>query len=141
VTTSLDSNIVIALWSKDDALNAEAARALEAASARGALTICSPVYIEVRSFSGRSEDKVDDFLSRAAIRVEWELEESIWREAARAGHAYGVRRESHGKLPRRVAADFVIGAHAMVRNYPLLTLDRRGFRAAFPALHFAAESN
>jgi predicted nucleic acid-binding protein len=141
VTSALDSNVVIALWSEDDVLNAEAERALERASARGALVICAPVYVEVRSFPGRTEDKVDNFLSRTGIHVEWVLEEAIWREASRAGHAYCIRREGPRKPPRRVAADFIIGAHATLRGYPLLTLDRRGFRVAFPSLRFAPESN
>jgi predicted nucleic acid-binding protein len=140
VTTALDSNIVIALWSEDDALNVEAKGALELASARGSLVICAPVYVEIRAFPGRTEDKLDDFLSRTGIEVEWELEERIWREAAKACNAYGIRRENPRKLPRRVAADFIIGAHATVLDYPLLTLDRRGFRASFPALRFAPES-
>lgn len=141
MTTALDSNIVIALWSEDDALNVEAVRALEIASARGTLAICAPVYVEVRAFSGRTEDKLDDFLSRTGIQVEWELEERIWRDAAKAGRAYCIRRESPRKLPRRVAADFVIGAHAMVRDYPLLTLDKRTFRVAFPSLKMATGSS
>jgi predicted nucleic acid-binding protein len=141
VITAIDSNIVIALWSEDDALNGEAARALELASTRGTLAICAPVYVEVRAFPGRAEDKLDDFLFRTGIQVEWVLEERIWREAAKAGHAYCVRRENPRKLPRRVSADFVIGAHAMVRDYPLLTLDKRTFRAVYPSLKMASGSS
>jgi predicted nucleic acid-binding protein len=35
---------------------------------------------------------------------------------------------------RRILADFLIGAHADVRGYRLLTLDERLYRAAFPSL-------
>jgi predicted nucleic acid-binding protein len=141
VTTAIDSNIVIGLWNEDANFNLEAERALELASGRGELVISAPVYVEIRALAGRSESKVGDFLQDAAIRVEWELEERIWREAARASHAYSLRRDSRAKPPRRIAADFVIGAHAAVRGYSFLTLDRRTFRVSFPALQFAPESS
>jgi predicted nucleic acid-binding protein len=142
VTTAIDSNVLVALWNKDDALNAEAALALEAAAVRGALVIAAPVYVELRMLPDRDERAMGSFLSKTGIEVDWRLEEKIWREAAKASHEYGKRRrgERHSKLPRRIAGDFVIGAHAMVREYSLLTLDRRTFRIAFPNLLFAAES-
>jgi predicted nucleic acid-binding protein len=140
VTSAVDSNVVIALLSEDDSLNSEAEKALERGLARGDLIICGPVYVEVSAFPGRLEGRVDDFLSRTGIDVDWDLEEKVWREAARASQAYAARREVPRKLPRRVAADFIIGAHALVRKYPLLTMDRRGFRTAFPNLQFAPES-
>jgi len=141
VTTALDSNILVGLWNEDAVFNQEAERALVRASGRGELVIAAPVYVEIRSLQGRSESKVDDFLQEAGIRVEWELEERIWREAAKASHAYSLRRGSQAKHPRRIAADFVIGAHADVRGYSLLTLDRRTFRISFPNLRFSPESS
>lgn len=84
---------------------------------------------------------MEEFLLAAGIDVEWELEEQVWREAGRASHGYSIRRAAKEPVPRRVAADFVIGAHALLQNYPLLTLDRRGFRASFPSLRFAPESS
>jgi predicted nucleic acid-binding protein len=85
---------------------------------------------------------MDSFLGKTGIAVDWRLEERIWREAAKASHEYGKRRRGgrHTKLPRRIAGDFAVGAHAMVRGHLLLTLDRRTFRIAFPALKLAPES-
>jgi predicted nucleic acid-binding protein len=142
VTTAVDSNVLVALWNTDDALNAEAARALEAVAVRGTLAIAAPVYVELRTVPDRDERAIDFFLNKTGIDVDWRLEEKIWREAAKASHEYGKRRrgERHSKLPRRIAGDFVIGAHAMVRGYSLLTLDRRTFRIAFPTLQLARES-
>jgi predicted nucleic acid-binding protein len=141
VTTAIDSNILIALWNEDDALNTEAAQALQAAAGRGALVIAAPVYVELRTLPDRDERAIDGFLRITGIDVDWRLEEKIWREAAKASHEYATRRrgERHSKLPRRIAGDFIIGAHAMVRDYSLLTLDRRTFRIAFPSLHLAPE--
>jgi len=36
--------------------------------------------------------------------------------------------------PRRILADFLIGAHATVNGYKLLTMDAGVYRAGFPRL-------
>jgi predicted nucleic acid-binding protein len=85
---------------------------------------------------------VEGFLDDIGAEVDWVVEEKIWREAAKASHEYGKRRgEKQSRLPRRIAGDFVIGGHAMVRGHTLLTLDRRTFRVSFPSLRFAPESS
>lgn len=140
MTTALDSNVLIAFWNEDDELNLEACKALECAAEAGELVISPPVYVEIRSIRDRDEAKIEYFLEKTEIRVDWRLEERIWREAARASHEYVKRRKEIMLSPRRITADFVIGAHAMVRDYPLLTLDKRTFRAAFPSLKMASGS-
>ena len=44
------------------------------------------------------------------------------------------RRKARDPGARRILADFLIGAHAAVNGYRLLTLDDRVYRAAFPKL-------
>ena len=142
MTTAIDSNVLIALWDQDDTLNGQAIRALKLAEERGDMVIAAPAYVEIRTPSDRDEAFVERFLLRTGISVDWRLEEEIWREAAKACHEYARRRaDKQSKLPRRIAGDFVIGAHAMVRGHSLLTLDRRTFRISFPSLRFAPESS
>ena len=143
MTTAIDSNVLVSLWNADDALNGEAVHALKMAAERGEMVIAAPVYVEIRTPIDRDEAMVEQFLRKTGIAVDWRLEERIWREAATASYEYGRRRrgERHAKLPRRIAGDFVIGAHAMVRGHSLLTLDRRTFRISFPSLQFAPESS
>jgi predicted nucleic acid-binding protein len=131
---AIDSNVLIGLWNPDDSLNLEAQNALDAAMERGQLVIAAPVYVELRAVPGRDDGTIDIFLGRTGIAVDWKIDERIWREAARANNEYVTRRRKNFKLPRRVAADFVIGAHASVRGYSLLTFDQRTFRSAFPNL-------
>jgi predicted nucleic acid-binding protein len=140
VTTALDSNVLIAFWNEDDELNLEASKALQGAAEAGELVISPPVYVEIRSIRDRDEAKIEYFLEKTEIHVDWQLEERIWREAAQASHEYVKRRKGAILSPRRITADFVIGAHAMVRDYPLLTLDKRTFRVAFPSLKMARGS-
>jgi hypothetical protein len=78
---------------------------------------------------------LNEFFRDTGILVDWTLDEKAWREAGRAYQGYVQRRRSgNGTLLRRILTDFLIGAHAKVRGYSLLTLDQRLYAAAFPAL-------
>jgi predicted nucleic acid-binding protein len=44
------------------------------------------------------------------------------------------RRKQKEAEPRRILADFVIGAHALVNGYRLLTLDAGIYQVSFPRL-------
>lgn len=71
--------------------------------------------------------------ARKCIAVDWNLNEATWRAAGRAFQQYVARRRSQRDSgPRRILADFLIGAHALHRGFRLLTLDDRLYRAAFP---------
>jgi predicted nucleic acid-binding protein len=135
VTVALDTNVIVALWDAADALHPVARRALEEVSSREALVMCGVVYAELIGAPGRTEAFVDRFCEEAGIAVEWELEERIWRRAGVAFQGYATRRKKQsGAEPRRLLADFLIGAHALENGYKLLTLDGGMYRRAFPGL-------
>jgi predicted nucleic acid-binding protein len=135
VITAIDSNVIIALWDIDPALSSAAETALEAAFKRGGLVVAAPVFAELIAAPGRTEKFVTSFLQENRIAIDWELDESIWRSAARAFQSYAERRRrQRDSGARRLLVDFLIGAHALVRGYRLLSLDERLHRAAFPAL-------
>lgn len=52
-------------------------------------------------------------------------------ECFRAGHAYAEYRRRQGQRTA-ILPDFLIGAQAAVRGWPLVTRDRRGFASYFP---------
>jgi len=135
MTTVIDSNVIAALWNPDDALNAAARSALDAALTRGRLIVAAPVYAELMAFAGRTESFLDHFFEETGIAIEWQMEERVWRAAGQAFQRYaGRRRRQRDPGPRRILADFLIGAYAARHNYPLLTLDEGIYRAAFPEL-------
>jgi predicted nucleic acid-binding protein len=135
MTTVIDSNVIAALWNPDDALNAAARSALDAALARGPLIAPAPVYAELMASVGRTEPFLDTFFREAGIAVEWHMEERVWRAAGQAFQSYAARRRRQREPgPRRILADFLIGAYAARHNYALLTLDEGVYRAAFPRL-------
>lgn len=136
--TAVDTNVIVALWDMDPSLNSAAQSALDRALGRGGLTISAPVFAELLACPGRHETFLDKFLQDTGIAIDWDLDESVWRTAGRAFQAYAVRRRKQGDSgPRRILADFVIGAHAAQRGFELLTLDDRMYRTAFPWLKIA----
>jgi predicted nucleic acid-binding protein len=135
MTTVLDTNVLVALWSKDDALNKRAQAVLDDARARGRMVISGVVYAELLAEQQRNEAFVDGFCNEAGIEVEWEVTERMWRVAGAAFQGYAARRRKQREAgPRRILADFVIGAHALVSGYKLLTLDAGIYAASFPRL-------
>jgi predicted nucleic acid-binding protein len=82
---------------------------------------------------------LDGFCKEAGIGVDWDLGERVLRVAALAFQGYaGRRRKQEGVEPRRILADFLIGAHALVNGYQLLTLEEGNYRLSFPRLRIVA---
>jgi predicted nucleic acid-binding protein len=135
MTTSIDSNVIAALWNREHISNADAVRMLIHARAQGGLVVSGPVYAELMAGPLRDEASLDMFFNDTGIEVDWAMEEKIWREAGRAYLAYVQRRKaSRGGDARRLLTDFLIGAHALVRGYAILTMNGEDFATAFPKL-------
>jgi predicted nucleic acid-binding protein len=133
--TAVDTNVFVALWDPDDSLSSVARSVLRSALESGGLTIAAPVFAELLAYPARDEAFLDAFFQDTGITIDWKLDESVWRTAGVAFQAYAARRRRHGASgPRRILADFVIGAHAAEGGHRLLTLDDRFYRTAFPRL-------
>lgn len=136
MSTAVDTNVFVALLSGPVEEARAARRSLREAKERGVLVVCAPVHAELSAAPGRDPDEVDVFLDLARVAVDWDLSENTWRTAAVAFKGYAERRRTQpgDSGPRRILADFVIGAHALHTASALLTLDRSLYRAAFPDL-------
>ena len=134
MTTALDTNVLVSLWNEDDSLNWAAKGAMRAALARGRLVIAAPVFAELLASPTRDEAFLDKFLVTTGISVDWDLGEAIWRAAGRAFRVHASRRQQGGPGPRRILADFLIGAHAVENGFSLLTLEHKFYRTVFPRL-------
>lgn len=132
--TAVDTNIIVALWDSDPATSSAARSALDSALERGSLVICPPVFAELIAAPGRTENFLDSFFRSTGMRIDWAMNENTWRSAGRAFQAYAARRRKQAGVPRRILADFLIGAHALDGGHCLLTLDAHFYRTAFPAL-------
>ena len=132
--TALDTNVISALWSREP-LAERMSVLLGQAQGAGALVISGPVYAELLAHPLAEEAFVRQFLSDTHIRVDFELDESVWQKAGQGFSAYAKRRRgSGGGEPRRLLVDFLVGAHAELRAERLLTLDASRYTQDFPDL-------
>lgn len=135
-TTSIDTNVLLLLWTQDPTWNLRASAAIQEASKRGRLCICGPVFSELMGLPGRDAKQLELLIEASGFHIEWDMNEVIWQTAGLAYQGYVRRRKkSGGGLPRRILTDLLIGAHASARGYSLLTMDQDIYSPAFPGLH------
>ena len=132
--TAVDSNVLSAVWSGEPPA-ADIARGLAEAKSLGGLVVCAPVYVELLAYPKSTESFLNRFLGDTGISVEFELSESVWREAGRRFARYAARRRrSTREGPKRLLVDFLIGAHALAQADRLMTLDAGRYARDFPDL-------
>jgi predicted nucleic acid-binding protein len=139
MTTAIDTNILVALWNEDSRVNTRASSALNDGLDRGGLVIAAPVFAELLAYPSRTSAFLDSFCRETGIRVDCNLTEATWKMAGLAFRTYATRRRKQSDSgPRRILADFLIGAHALQNGFHLLTQDDRFYRNAFPRLTIVA---
>jgi predicted nucleic acid-binding protein len=93
------------------------------------------VYSELLAYPKMTPQNLDRFLGSVWVDVDFDLGRHVWLEAgARFFRNASRRRRSKGGHPRRLLADFIIGAHALHHADRLFTLDATRYRRDFPEL-------
>lgn len=132
--TALDTNVISSIWSYEESAPALLMQ-LESTLAQGSLVICPVVYAELHGYPRMTREKLDEFLGETRISVDWQMDAEIWSLAGNRFAAYvRLRRRQKQPGPKRLLADFVIGAHAQLRADRLLTLDHKRFQHDFSEL-------
>ena len=133
--TALDTNILSPILSGAPTAATIIAQLLRARF-QGALVISGPVFVELSAIPGLDLERTEKALKQSSIAVDFDIGEDIWRLAASSFSAYAMRRRrSSGGSPKRLLADFVIAAHALLRADRLMTLDPARYKLDFPTLH------
>ena len=136
--SALDTNVIISLIGDEPAGALEAEEILEEARLTGALVICGAVYSELFANPTLTPAILAQFLKDTGIEPEFDTGRQIWHEAGMRYARYSARRRKAKAGPtRRLLADFVIGAHALLHADRLITFDGADFRRDFPELQIA----
>ena len=131
---AIDSNIISDLWSREPASNNIANSLFEAKKA-GGLVISAPVYAELLAYPKSSREFLDTFLQNSGIEVDFILSKDVWHLTAESFADYAKRRRSSkSSHPKRLLADFIVGAHALLEANRLMTLDRNRYITAYTGL-------
>lgn len=97
--------------------------------------VSAPVFVELSAIPTGSAQRVEKLLEDMNIAVDFDLGEDVWRLAATSFAAYAIRRRrAGGGSPKRLLADFVIAAHALLKADRLMTLDAKRYGQDFPKL-------
>ena len=126
--TSVDTNVLLDVFISGATHHSQSQEWLISAYDRGAIFVCDIVYAElVPAFGDRSS------LDRALREINATVSEIDTAIAYEAGMRWSRYRKAGG--PRgRIIADFLIGAHAVVRADTFLTRDRGFYATYFPEL-------
>ena len=128
VPTLIDSNILLDLMTEDPDWFAWSAAAVTRAADRSRIVINAVIYGEVSVRFARIED-LEDALPKQLI----DREALPYEAGFLAGKAFMTYRRRGGDK-RSPLPDFLIGAHAAVAGYRLLTRDAARYRTYFPGL-------
>jgi len=105
------------------------------AQQEGALLISPFAFAELHAHPNAKPGFVHTFLEATGVVIDYKMQEQVWSEAGQRFARYAARRrKAIGEGPRRLLADFLIGAHALVQAERLLTLDPKVYRQDFPEL-------
>lgn len=126
--SAVDTNVLLDVFGADPKFGPRSAEALRECLASGSLVVCDVVVAEVASaFAGEAPAR--SALERLGAGLSaMDLTSSLL--AADAWRAYRAR----GGRRQRVAADFLIGGHALHHADQLLTRDRGFYKAYFRKL-------
>ena len=128
----VDSNVILDVITADPRWQAWSEQQLSHWLERGRLLINPIVYAEI-AFACEAIEAVDELLPDHLYTYRPIPREAAFL-AARAHADYRAR----GGSRQTVLADFLIGAHALVEQVPLLSRDRRRYLQAFPGLALIA---
>ena len=132
--TLVDTNVLIDILSSDTTWETWSATALRQRSGYGPLVINEIVYAEL---AGRysTQQALDSIVERLDLHFEWLPKSALHL----AGQTFTKYRRSGGTRSS-ILADFFIGAHAAIIQFPIITRDTKRYRTHFPDVELIAPS-
>ncbi len=129
--TAVDTNILIDILEPDPIFGLSSKEALKRCLKEGVVVACEVVWAEVAVAYAEVQDALVNTLKQMGIQFSPISVEAALK-AAKCWAEY-LRQKPKGDK-KRIAADFLIGGHALVQGDRLLTRDRGFYRNYFKGL-------
>jgi predicted nucleic acid-binding protein len=129
----IDSNIILDIFTEDPQWFAWSSQKLAEYAETAKLCINPVIYAEISIRFQRIED-LEDVLPRDYFR-----REPLPYEAAFLAGKCFLQYRKRGGIKQSLLPDFLIGAHAAVMGWPLMTRDVRRYAAYFPKLKLVTQ--
>ena len=123
----VDSNVLIDIFTQNTVWEEWSSAALRAAADTSRLVINAIVFAEISVGFNRIEDV------NSALTFAFEREAVPFEAGFLAGQAFSSYRRRGGPKTS-LLPDFIIGAHAAVKGYDILTRDVTRYRSYFPTV-------
>lgn len=133
--TAVDTSVLLDIFGADPAFGTRSKASVRVCIAEGSLVACEVVWAEVAS-AFPSPEAAQDAMGRLGVEFS-----AIDPVTALAAGAFWKKYRDRGGRRDRVAADFLIGAHAALQATRLLTRDRGFYRAYFSSLKVVDSSS
>lgn len=127
--TAVDTNVLVDVLEPDPRHGPASLAALKRCRREGALIACEVVWAELATAYCDKEQQLQQALEQIGLRYS-----ALEREAALAAARCWARHRQRSKGRDRIAADFLIGGHALQQADRLLSRDRDFYREAFRPL-------
>ncbi len=130
----VDSNVILDVLTQNAVWEKWSSEALQSAADTSRLVINVVVFAEITVRFSRLDD------AEAALAFALEREPIPFEAGFLAGKAF-ARYRRHSGPKTSLLPDFLIGAHAAVKGYDLLTRDVGRYRSYFPTVRLIAPSS
>ncbi len=127
--TAVDTNILIDVFEPDPVFGPLSKEALKRCLHEGAVVACEVVWAELAVAYTHARDDLISIMGEIGIQYS-----TMNLEASLAAAKYWFEYLKGGGRKKRIAADFLIGGHAMIQCDRLLTRDRGFYRDYFKGL-------
>jgi hypothetical protein len=127
--TAVDTNILVDILEPDPIYGTMSKELFKQCLKEGLVVACDVVWSEVATAYGHAPDELVEALNRMGVKYSaMSLEAAL--AAAKCWHEY----REQGGTRERIAADFLVGGHALIQSDRLLTRDRGFYRNYFTKL-------
>lgn len=131
--TAIDTNILLDVLLQDPTFSASSKEALRRSAPEGAQVICEVVYTELAGLFPTHKE-LESFFKETGIRLLPSHSDTLWKAGELwRRHCLKSRKDRLGSM-RRILADFLIGAHALLQAEQFLTRDQDFYRSVFTGL-------